>query len=136
MPPEKKVPGQQSIKAVFQKRIEKEEERKKNEDDDERRKEKDEGKTPQVITIHSSSASDDAKGMDDSASSPLGRPKPTDVDSVKETPFAKGEETKKVGGEDKTGREKRKKGSFGATTTTTTTTTNGETTYAPSPDSA
>ena len=131
------IPGQRSITDVFQKAIEKEGEKKKNEEDDERRKEKDEGKTPpEVITIHSSSASDDAKRMDDSESSPLGGPKPTHVDSVKETPFAKGEETKTVGGEDKTRREKRKKGGFGAPPPTTTTTTNEETTYAPSPDSA
>ena len=74
---EKQIPGQQSIAAVFpavfQKKIEKEGEKKKNEEDDERRKEKDEGKTPpEVITIHSSSVSDDAKRMDDSASSPFG----------------------------------------------------------------
>ena len=131
---EKQIPGQQSIAAVFpavfQKKIEKEGEKKKNEEDDERRKEKDEGKTPpEVITIHSSSVSDDATRMDDSASSPLGGPKPTDVDNVKETPFAKGEETKTV----VVGRrDKRKKGGFGAPPPTT----NEETTYAPSPDSA
>ena len=113
----KQVAGQQTINlaALLQKKIndEKEEERKKKEEGDERRKEKHEGKTSEVITVHSSSASDDAKRMDDSARSPLGGPKPADVDCVKETRFAN-EEEKRVRGEDKTGKEKRRKGGVGA----------------------